>query len=325
MNVRQRLFFSPIPLIFACLATVWAAPPAGAASLGDIPIMEEFNAGLRAVAAQDPDEKIRNPDTMARQFLSPTFWFWSSLDEDYTQCMKFIKVYRLSAYYGSNACTKHIDGILHKAAQKGIQQVVNIGAGLDSRPYRFGKQMPTVRFFEVDLPVAVARKKELVAAALGRLPETVVYIPIDYRSHSIDSALKRTGYEKERKTLFICEGVLQYIDTVAVDRIMRLIAENAAPGSELVFDYIQDDIVHGDYSQFPYARLHAIRLASYGYPWKFGIAQEKAAEFVNQKGFAVISDLGSEELARQYLVRSDGNIDGKPTPYFRIMHAVLER
>ena len=33
----------------------------------------------RAVAAMDPDEKIRNPDAMARQFLSPAFWFWTAL------------------------------------------------------------------------------------------------------------------------------------------------------------------------------------------------------------------------------------------------------
>jgi methyltransferase (TIGR00027 family) len=322
-NVRWKIIFFCFLVIFPLAgAGAW---PATAAHLGDISVMEEFSAGLRATAAMDPDEKIRNPDTMAHQFLSRAFWFWSMLDEDYTHCMKFIRFYRVSAYYGSNACTKHIDGILQKAAQKGIQQVVNIGAGLDSRPYRFGKQMPTMRFFEVDLPVAVARKKEIVAAAVGQLPETVAYIPIDYRSHAINGDLNRAGYEKKLKTLFICERVTQYVDATAVDRIMQFIAENAAPGSELVFDYILGNIARGDYSQFPYARLQAIRVASYGYPWKFGIAPEKAAEFVNQKGFAVISDLGAEELARQYLVRSDGNIDGKPTPYFRIIHAVLKK
>jgi hypothetical protein len=112
MNGMRRKYIFPCLLISACLLTAPAAAPSLAAQLGDIPVMEEFAAGLRAIAAMDPDENIRNPDTMAHQFLTPAFWFWTALDEDYEQSKKFIKYYRVSAYYTQNACTKHIDGIL---------------------------------------------------------------------------------------------------------------------------------------------------------------------------------------------------------------------
>jgi len=273
----------------------------------------------------DPDEKIRNPDSMASKFLSPAFWFWTALDEDYDQSKKFIKFYRVSSYYSFNACTKHIDGILQEDAGNGLQQVVIIGAGLDSRAYRFHKQMPDVRFFEVDLPAAVARKKELVQAAVGKPPETVSYVAVDYRNGEIGGALKQVGYDHKLKTLFICEGVTRYIDAAAVDRTMQYIAKNAAPGSELVFDYIYDDIARGDFSKMPWARFQAVRMSAYGHPWKFGIAPDKADEFVTNRGFRAIPDLGSGELAQRYLLRSDGSIDGKPTPYFRIMHAVVKK
>jgi methyltransferase (TIGR00027 family) len=262
---------------------------------------------------------------MARQFLSPAYWFWSALDEDYEKSKKFIKFYRVSGYYASNACTKHIDGILQEAVGKGLQQVVIIGAGLDSRAYRFRQQMPSVRFFEVDLPAAVARKKELVRAAVGKPPATVSYVSVDYRNGGMDGALKQAGYDGARQTLFVCEGVTRYIDAAAVDRTLRFIAENAASGSELVFDYIPDDIANGDFSKMPWARFQAVRMAAYGHPWRFGIAPDKAGEFANNRGFSVVSDLGAGELAQRYLVRSDGGIDGKPTPYFRIMHAVLNK
>ena len=159
MSSYGRCYFSPCLLITVCLLAVLSASPAISAQLGDIPVTQEFAAGMRAVAAMDPDENIRNPDTMARQFLSPAFWFWTALDEEYQQSKKFIKFYRVSSYYTFNACTKHIDGILQAAAPKGLDQVVIIGAGLDSRAYRFNKQMPDVRFFEVDLPAAVARRR----------------------------------------------------------------------------------------------------------------------------------------------------------------------
>lgn len=299
--------------------------PAVAAGLGDIPVTEEFAAGMRAIAAMDPDEKIRNLDTMARQFLAPAFWFWSALDEDYEKSKKFIQYYRVSGYYTFNACTKHIDGILQESARKNLEQVVIIGAGLDSRAYRFHQQMPGVRFFEVDLPAAVARKKELVQAAMGKLPNAVAYVPVDYKNRKIGGALKQVGYDEKCKTLFVCEGVTRYIGAAAVDRTLQFIAENAAAGSELVFDYIPDSLARGDFTKYPYARFQAVRMAAYGHPWKFGIAQDKVVEFVTSRGFSLISDLGAGEMAQRYLVRSDGSIDGKPTAYFRILHAVVKK
>ena len=53
------------------------------------------------------------------------------------------------------------------------------------------------------------------------------------------------------------------------------------------------------------------------------IAAGQTAEFVAQRGFDVVSDLGARELADRYLLRSDGSLDGEPTPYWRIMHAVV--
>ena len=320
-----RWYFSLCALIAACLLTAPTVPPALSAQLGDIPVTEEFAAGMRAIAAMDPDEKIRNPDTMARQFLSPAFWFWSALDEDYEKSKQFIKYYRVSSYYTFNACTKHIDGILRNSAANRLEQVVIVGAGLDSRAYRFCRQMPKVRFFEVDLPAAVARKQELVRVALGAIPPAVTYAPVDYRNGEMGSALKRAGFVRNRRTLFIVELVTRYIEAAAVDRIMQFMAENSAPGSEVVFDYIPDDIARGDFLKMPWARFQAVRMAAYGFPWKFGIARDKAAEFVTSRGFNVVSDLGAGELAQRYLLRSDGSIDGKPTPYFRIMHAVIKK
>lgn len=325
MKTRCRLTNSVCLILISCCLGAFSIAPSWAAQLGDMPVTAEFSAAMRAIAAMDPDEKIRNPDTMAKKFLSPAFWFWTALDEDYDKSKQFIKYYRVSTYYTSNACTKHIDGILESAAGNGLQQVVIIGAGLDSRAYRFQQQTPKAKFFEVDLPAAVACKKELVQSVIGKVPETVAYVSADYRNGGIGDALIQAGYNNKSKTLFIWEGVTRYIDAESVDGTLRFIAENAAPGSELVFDYIFEDITQGDFSKMPFARFQSVRMAAYGHPWKFGIAPEKAGDFVKSRGFEVISDLGAGQLAKRYLVRSDGGIDGTPAPYFRIMHAVVKQ
>lgn len=312
-------------IVFAiCLSAMASGAPAGAARLGDIPVVDEIAAGLRAVAAMDPDEKIRNPDTMAKEFLTPAFWFWTSLSEDFGKSKQFIKFYRMNAYYTQNAITKHIDGILEAGASENIAQVVIIGAGLDSRAYRFADRLPGVRFFEVDLPAAVNRKRELVRMALGRLPQTVAYVSLDYRKEAMSTALKRAGYDPKAKTLFICEMVTRYIDAAAVDRVFGDIRENAPAGSQLVFDYIFADLARGDFSKMPGARFLSVRVASCGYPWRFGLVPDQAGQFAKSRGFGVLSDLDAGQLARRYLVRSDGTLDGKPVPFVRIMHAVVK-
>jgi methyltransferase (TIGR00027 family) len=309
------------------LALAFTLYPAVSLALkpGEVSLTEERRAGLRAIAAMDHDEKVRNPDYLAEKFLPPEFWFFGLLTNDYTRTKEFIDAQRISAYYTANAMTWHIDGILRNMAESGMKQVVHIGAGFDSRPYRFGNKMTGVRFFELDQPATQNQKKKMVSAVFGKLPANVTYIPFDYRSKPVFDALKRAGYNQRRKTLFIWEGTTMLTDRAVVGNTLRSIAKRSGSGSEVVFDYVFDAVVKGDFSKYRGARYEVVESAAKGEPWKFGIAQGQAAEFVARRGLDVISDLGAEELAGKYLVKSDGSLDGKPTPYYRIIHAVVRK
>jgi methyltransferase (TIGR00027 family) len=328
MKVNHCLHPNPLLVFFivlTALALSVCIPASQALKPGEVSVVAEMQTGLRAIAAMDPDEKVRNPDYLAQKFLTPNFWFFGSLSKDYKKSRAFIKFYRVNRYYAVNAMTWHIDAILQKIAAKNLKQVVNIGAGFDSRPYRFGKQLPHVRFFELDQPATQSRKKEMVKAEFGELPAGVTYIPIDYRTQTIFDSLKRAGYDENEKTLFIWEGANRFTDRKIVDLTLRSIAKHSASGSEVVFDYVFDEVVEGDFSNYRGGLFMAVRLSANGEPLKFGIAKGQANEFVTQRGLKVISDLGSEELAQKYLVRSDGTIDGTPTAYERIMHASVDR
>jgi methyltransferase (TIGR00027 family) len=299
------------------------APSGYALKPGEVSYSAEFAAGLRAIASKEPDEKIRNPDYLAKQFVTPNFWFLGPMREEFEKSQQFIKFYRMGYYYTVNACTWHIDGILTAIAENGLKQVVMIGAGFDTRPYRFGKQMPGVAFYEVDLPATQALKKKLVTEAFGSLPKNVSYIGTDYRSRPLFEALKRAGYDDHQKTLFIWEGSTLYTDKHVVDENLRTIAAHTGKGSEVVFDFIPQEIVAGDYSKYRRAGFASVRTDASGEPWMFGIPEGTADAYVAERGFTVISNLGSVDLAKKYLVRSDGALAGSPTAYMRIVHAVV--
>ncbi|MDJ0848523.1 MAG: SAM-dependent methyltransferase [Myxococcota bacterium] len=290
---------------------------------GEPSLTQERRAGLRAIAAMDPDARVRNPDHLAERLLPAEFWLFGSFTRDYAKTREFVRTYQITDYYTVNAMTWHIDGILKEIAANGLEQVVHVGAGLDSRPYRLGEEMPGVRFFEVDQPATLDLKKARVRAVLGSLPGTVTYIPFDYRSHPVFASLGRAGFDPRRKTLFIWEGTTMLTDPKVVDETLRSIAQRSGPGSEVVFDYVLDAVVRGDFNRYGGARYEVVRSSIKGEPWRFGIAEGRAEEFVNRCGLDFVSDLGAGELASRYLVRSDGSLDGQPTPYWRVVHAAV--
>src|SRR6266511_1491126 len=51
-----------------------------------------------------------------------------------------------------NARTQYFDEVLLEEARAGLEQVVILGAGFDSRSLRFRDAMPAARVFEVDMP-----------------------------------------------------------------------------------------------------------------------------------------------------------------------------
>lgn len=292
---------------------------------GEISLVSEMHTGYCAIAAMDPDEKVRNPDYMAEKLLPPNFWVLSPLLPDYKRARAFIAAYRVSRYYTANALTRHIDGILLTMGDNGLKQVVNIGAGFDSRPYRFGKQMPGVHFFEIDQPAMLDAKIKRVKEVVGGLPHSVTYIPIDNRSQPVFDALKRAGYQENLKTLFIWECAAGFTESDVANQTLRSIGKHAAAGSEVVFDYIVDEVVRGDFSRYRGAYFSAVRLTANGEPWKFGIPEDEVEDFVSQRGLKLISDLGDKELTKNYLIRSNGKPDGHPTPWRRVIHASVGR
>jgi leucine carboxyl methyltransferase len=142
----------------------------------------EIVAAWRAIAAHDPDERVRNPDYLAEKFIRPGFLETIGLSSDFELSRKWLKMRGIFTYYYVNARTHHMDTILKKVASEGVKQVVILGAGYDSRAYRFRKIFPDLKFFEVDLPATQVQKKGRLTEIFGSPPDRVAYAPIDFNT-----------------------------------------------------------------------------------------------------------------------------------------------
>ncbi len=281
-------------------------------------------AALRAMACYEPDKKYRNPDYLAEKFISRDFrdsarWWY---DPGHVEVI-LERIHERGAvgYFYLNARTKHIDATLKKEAAKGIKQVVVLGSGYDSRAYRFGKSLPGVKFFEVDLPATIEEKQERVKKIFGKLPENTFYAPIDFNTDTIENVLLKAGYNSSLMTFFIWEGVSMYISEEAVNSTLKFIAEKSGPGSSVIFDYLHRDVIDGEFEKHHGAERMAERVEDVGEPFTFGMARDEAELTVKKNGLKVIWDIGKKEMENIYLVTSRGEVRGPAPTFFRIMHA----
>ncbi len=165
-------------------------------------------ATARALGFYDKD--AQNPDYMAKYFLSLKFkiflWYLRSVQKIIGS--GFLERPAPGFYWYFQVRTKHIDSILMKSINAGIEQFVILGAGYDSRPYRFKEKLTGIRIFEVDFPGTLSSKKQQLIKLYGSLPEHVTYVPIDFNSQLIKDVLLEKGYDSNKKTFFIDDGML---------------------------------------------------------------------------------------------------------------------
>ncbi len=131
---------------------------------------------------------------------------------------------------GIEARTSFMDGQVLAAIGGGVRQIVICGAGLDDRALRF--RTAGVRFIEVDHPKTQADKARRLRQ-MGADSAGPALVPCDFGAESITDALAANDHDPGVPTLFLCEGLLVYLDEQACQRLLAGIAARAAAGSTL--------------------------------------------------------------------------------------------
>jgi len=130
------------------------------------------------------------------------------------------------------ARTRFFDEQVLAAIPAGIPQVVIVGAGYDDRALRF--RSPGVDFFELDHPGTQADKAaRLLAMGAGPGSGGPTLAAADFRRDDVAAVLAACGHDARRPSLFICEGLLVYLDQPTCVRLLSSMCERAAPRSRL--------------------------------------------------------------------------------------------
>jgi methyltransferase (TIGR00027 family) len=207
--------------------------------------------------------------------------------------------------YGAQICrTRYIDDAVQAALSQGIRQLVILGAGFDTRPYRLAG-MEHVKVLEVDLPSVQEDKKKRLEKHFGRLPEHVTFVPIetfvpiDFDTQSLEDVLLRTAFDPSSPAVFVWEGVTQYIPEEAVRRTLAFVGKSA-PGSTLIFTYVLKSVIERR-SNIPGADKMMDTAAKNDYPWIFGLEPSNVPFFLKSFHLNPMADLGNADYQARYL------------------------
>jgi len=195
--------------------------------------------------------------------------------------------------------TRFIDDALRTALAAGARQVVILGAGFDSRAYRI-PGAEHARVFEVDHPATQAVKRTRLARRLGRVPGHVAFVPVDFTRDALSERLGESGFAKTARTFVIWEGVTNYLTAEAVDATFRALAGLLAPGSAVLFTYIDRGILDGS-KHFAGADESIATVQRVGEPFTFGFEPAELPGYLGARGFVLVEDVGAREYRTRYL------------------------
>ena len=258
---------------------------------------------FRSVGMLYPKEKRLFEDPYSEKLLPPLFKFAIAPMRSPQRFDRSIQS-REKKYPGELGwmfCrTRYIDDVLKNSiAKKKIKTVVNLGSGMDCRAY-YIPGVENMKYFEVDHPSVIKKKKAKLKKILGKLPDHVIFVPIDFEKQSLDTELKRQGYNVESKTLFILEGVTQYISKKANDSILKYVSQ-AAPGSTIVFTYCPKSFIDGKEIHEGTEGIYK-RMCKKNNPlWIYGLDPTDIANYLSQYSLSLIEDIGSEEVKERYM------------------------
>lgn len=208
--------------------------------------------------------------------------------------------------WASILCRKrYIDDQLRAALADGVDAVVILGAGYDTRAYRM-PELADVAVCEVDLPRNSAGKAAALRRTLGAPPVGVTLLPVDFETDDLATCLERAGFGRRRRTCYIWEAVTQYLTEPSVRKTMECLSM-AATGSRLIFTFVRDDFLTG---QTMYGAQSAYRRFVVKTPaktpaktplWRFGLAPEQVGAFLADYGWQQVEQVGPSQYLQRYL------------------------
>jgi methyltransferase (TIGR00027 family) len=256
-----------------------------------------------------PDEPSRTALNIARQraahqvldhgsILNDPFAM-KILREDEKDVLQFANQHPLASIgrLFTAARSRIAEDVLSKAVQRGIRQIVILGAGLDTFALRNPYSAIEIRIYEVDHPATQAWKLERLANAQIALPPWLTLLPVDFERDNIGEKLVAAGFHEDSPAFFTWLGVVPYLTEDAIERTLDTMS--SIPNSEVVFDYMEPpEASSQELKQIEKERTEELKKMNERSLSRFEPAG--IAAILRSHGFCAVEDIDFQEVTSRF-------------------------
>lgn len=256
-----------------------------------------------------PDEASRTALMIARQRAAHQLLDGGSilydpfamqiLREDEKDVLQFANQHPLASIGRliTTARSRIAEDALSRAVERGVRQIVILGAGLDTFAFRNPHVARRILIYEVDHPATQGGKRQRLAEAQIALPPWLILVPVDFERDDVGEKLVAAGFQENSPAFFTWLGVVPYLTKDAIGRTLGYIS--SIPNSEVVFDYMEPPEAFSEgLRQLEQAR--AERLEKIGERSNSRFDRDAVAALLRSHGFSAIEDIDFQEVASRF-------------------------
>ena len=215
---------------------------------------------------------------------------------------------------------RYTEDTLKASTLNGIDQYVVVGAGFDTFALRRPRFAQNMQVIEVDHAATQEFKLKRLSDLGVKIPVPTHFTAADLSVEDIGSALARTPFRNDRPAFFCWLGVTIYLTREANMQTLRAIARCAAPGSEIVFTYFDQDMFESESNSDAFMRMQK-SVAAGGEPFVSGFEPHLLGETLGKVGWDLLEDLDESQM----LTRYDANGANGMTPLAKSRFAHARR
>jgi methyltransferase (TIGR00027 family) len=193
--------------------------------------------------------------------------------------------------------TRFAEDSLAAACERGVSQLVVLGAGLDTYAYR-GALCDRLQIWEVDHPATQMWKRQRLAEAGIAVPPSLTFAPVDFERETLADGLAAAGFGPRRQSFFTWLGVVPYLTEEAIRSTLSFIAKLPG-GAHVVFDYADPPESLSEEMRAAHER-RAARVADAGEAFRSYFDAETMRRKLMDLGFRDVEDLGPRQIAERY-------------------------
>ncbi len=197
----------------------------------------------------------------------------------------------------TTARSRIAEDALSGAVEKGIRQIVILGAGLDTFALRNPHGARQIHIYEVDHPATQAWKRERLAEAQLALPPSLILVPVDFERDDLGEALVGAGFQQNSPAFFSWLGVVPYLTQDAIGSTLDYIA--SIQNSEVVFDYMESPQAFSEEMR-ELVKDRTEQVEKMDERWASRFDPDGIATFLRSHGFCNIEDINFQEIRSRF-------------------------